>query len=216
LRPTAESFIARLLATVFLGGFLLLASFAQAAQRIPESNMDRLRTAADSAAVLCADRFHFNTDERIRWIEEKGADALSQFLLTRIAGRLAWNGIRVFSSGESGDGAASLTLSVGKASVSYVGAEEPGFSDGTAVRRIMEIKVTAGLARADTVSTDTLRVRLEDLVKRSELEMLERGSLLTGRPEKTRSGLGFRLIGPVLVVGSIGWMVYSFYSIRSH
>jgi hypothetical protein len=216
LLPPTESFIPHVAASACLVGILLLTAPAHAARRLPESNVDRLKTAADSAAVLCAERFHLRTDERIQWIEGQDADALSQFLLTRIAGRLAWNGIGLFSSRESNAGSASLVLTVGKASISYDAATASGFTGGSSVRRITEIEVAARLSRADSACIDTFRVRLDDFVKRSELETVERGSQLLGKPERPRSGLGFRMIGPVLVVGSIGWMVYSFYSIRSH
>jgi len=216
LRLPAESANPRTAASACLVWILLLIRQALAVQPAPESNVARLKAAADSAAVLCAGRFHFLPDERIRWIEGQDGDALSQFLLTRIAGRLAWNGIALSDSGESPTGASSLILTVGKASVSYDAATAPGFSGGSSIRRITEIEVAARLARADSASIDTIRVRLEDFLKRSELEAVERGNLAPGRPDRPGSGLLFRLIGPALIVGSIGWMVYSFYSIRSH
>jgi hypothetical protein len=183
--------------------------------RRPENNLERLLAAADSAAVLCAGNFGFLPGERIQWIEEKNTDELGRFLMTRFAAGLAWNGIRLCNPGKALPGTAGLFLAVGKASVRYETPAMPGSPGEAPILRIAEIELKARLERSDTVLVDTVSVRLDDRIARSDLETVERGSFSGMKTEKPESGSWFRMIVPALIVASVGWMVYSFYSIRS-
>jgi hypothetical protein len=188
---------------------------AAAHPRPVEDNLDRLLTAADSAAVLCGGTLRFLPEEKVLWMEERNGDALGRFLLTRVAAGLSWNGIRLSAAGKPQSGTSGLLLTLGKASVLYQNQAASGLPGDAPILRITEIEVTARLERADTVLTDTVAVRLEDRIAGSDLDFVERRGIPATRPDKPEGGSWFRMIVPALIVASVGWMVYSFYSIRS-
>ena len=195
-------------------GILLLAVPLHA-ERPARNNLDRMKQAADSTAVLCARRFHFRPGERIRWVDPEDADPLHQFILTRIAGALSWNGIQVTPSQDFQSREDRFILTVAKAGILYKRALSKGPDSKSSVERIAEVKVAGRFFQSDSVFVDTVSVRLEDRLRRSDLESVEQGGALLGRPERPRSGFLTRILEPMLLVASLGWMVYSFYSIRS-
>jgi hypothetical protein len=202
-------------ATAFFCLVCAILSTAPADARTPEDNLERLLSAADSAAVLFGKDFRFRPEERIQWMEERNADPLGRILMTRVVARLAWDGIRISNPEKAHPGAAGLLLTLGKASVRYETKSSSRVPEDSPILRVAEIEMTARLERADSVLVDTVAVRLEDRIAGSEVEAVERGGFPAVKPEKPEAGSWLGMIVPALIVASVGWMVYSFYSIRS-
>jgi hypothetical protein len=185
------------------------------AQGQPPNNADRMKRAIDSTAVLCANRFHLQQGERIDWIEQETANPVHQFVLARMAAVLASNGIPISLSPDPRSVRNRLSLTVVSAGISYRRAPSNASSDRTSIDRIAEVRVTGRMVRSDSTAFDSVSVRLEDRLRRSDLGSVERGGSPPEKPERPDPGFFGRVLQPTLIVASLGWMVYSFYSIRS-
>jgi hypothetical protein len=201
-------------ASAAIFGILFLAVPLFAEHRL-QGNLERVEQAADSAAVLCVARFHFNPGDRIQWIKSEDADPLHRLIVSRIAAALAWNGVRFTPPADPESPKGRFSLTVAGAGISYERAPSGGLESHSSVNRIAEVKVTGRFFESDSMRVDSVSVRLEDRLRRSDLDSVEAGGSLLGRPERPKPRFFARVLEPALIVASLGWMVYSFYSIRS-
>ncbi|MDM7926925.1 MAG: hypothetical protein QUS35_13035 [bacterium] len=196
------------------GFFPLAARTAAAAPASGRTNIDLLSAAADSAAGLFLRQAGLAAGDTLRlFTSGDEADARGQFVLSRWMLGLDRRDVRVV---RSQDPPRAFSVFVSAAAVRYDGTGGRGFLRSGSVRRTAVVALTWRRPSADgTVRVDTLASASGDVIPRSELESVEQGGLLIGRPQRPPPGLGFRALETAAAAAAVGWSVYAFFSIRS-
>lgn len=183
--------------------------------RMP-TNLERLASAADSAAALWKDRFGTGRRDTLYMrIPEHSDDGRSRFVLMQWMRGLEMRGI-VAVAAESSRLDGPWSVFVSGASVAYVLESPKRWFRNDRLKRTAEVELSLFERTAGgTMRPHRLRAVCVDTIPRSALDGVEQGGLLLGRPERPRSGFWVRILESAAVAAAVLWTVYSFYSIRS-
>jgi hypothetical protein len=181
------------------------------------TNVDRINSAADSAAQKCASQFHFQPGRKILLQKSEPSDALSQYVLSRLCLGFQQKGLSVYSESDSASCGDRLVLSIVKAAVEYKKMPKRGLWRESFIMRIVVLDLAARIrfGENDYVRVETIHIQCEDQIPRSALDFVEQSGTLLGKPARPEAGSLMRYFEPVVVLSAVGWLVYSFFSIRS-
>jgi hypothetical protein len=198
-------------------GCLLLAGVARPEAGIngPETNIDRLAVAADSASAAFCRRCGLDRGDTLRLsLRADSADSRGQFVMSRWILGLDRRAVRVI---RSNDPSSAWSVIPSEADVRYASGGRRGFFRSIFLRRTASVGLTWSRPVPDgEIRADTLSVACVDEIPRSGLESVERGGLLLGRPVRPDAGFRIRILETAVAAAVTGWTVYAFFSIRSH
>jgi hypothetical protein len=182
-----------------------------------ETNLDRMTLAADSAAHECMIRCRLQQGKSVLLSGSEPVSALSKCVLSRFCIIFQRNGLSVFLKPDSAFRGDRLTLSLSKAAVEYERVPDRKPLNRSDVMRIAFLELAARFQSSanDSIAADTLRVRFEDRIPKQALDFVERDSILLKKPARPKAGRVTRFLEPASALAAVGWLVYSFYSIRS-
>ena len=183
-----------------------------------QTNLDLLSSVVDSVAVEAVSRLGLDSGTRVSLIENESENDVSRFVLDRFTRFLMTKGVDVYTAVDTLKTDLKVSLIVIKASLEYERWHRKGFLAGGDIERKAEVGISLRAVNGQSgrvVWVGDIVKNAIDRVPFSQLDRIEQGGVVLGRPSRP-AGRGIRRwIEPVLVAATVGTAAYLFYVVRS-
>jgi len=196
---------------------LSMASWCFGQSNVP-TNLELFSSVVDSIAVEAVRRLGLESGTRISLIESESEYDASRFVRDRLTRVLVNDGVDVYTEVDTLKTDLKVSLIVTKASLEYENWQQKGFLSGGDIERKAEVGISLRAVegqRGRVVWVGDIVKDAMDRVPCSQLDRVEQGGVVLGRPNRP-AGRGIRRwIEPVLVAATVGTAAYLFYVVRS-
>ena len=182
------------------------------------TNLALFSSVVDSVAVEVVSRLGLDSGISVSLIENESEHAVSRFVLDRFTHGLMNNGLDIYTAVDTLKTDLKVSLIVIKASLEYENRQQKGFLSGGNIERKAEVGISLRAVEGQSgrvVWVGDIVKTARDSIPFSQLDRVEQGGVVLGRPNRP-AGRGIRRwIEPVLVAAAVGTAAYLFYVVRS-
>ena len=196
-----------------------VAVWCHAQSNVP-TNLDLLSSVVDSVAAEVVRRLGLDTGSKVSLIESESEREreVSRFILDRFSHVLMTNGVDVYTKVDTLETDFKVSLIVTNASLEYEKWHRKGFLSGGDIERKAQVGISLRAVNGQSGRVEwvgDIAKNIGDHVPFSQLDRVEQGGLVLGRPSRP-AGRGIRRwIEPVLVAATVATAAYLFYVVRS-
>jgi len=187
-------------------------------QSMVPTNLELFSSVVDSVTVESMSRLGLDSGTSVFLIENESKHAVSRFVLDRFTHGLMNNGVDVYTAVDTLKTDLMVSFIVTKASLEYENWQQKGFLSGGDIERKAEVGISLRAVEGQSgrvVWVGDIVKNARDSISFSQLDRVEQGGVVLGRPNRP-AGRGIkRWIEPVLVAATVGTAAYLFYVVRS-
>lgn len=182
------------------------------------TNLDLVSLAVEEVVDEGMRHLGLGAGQKIFLVRSEKENNLSRFVVNCFCEGLMKREMTVFSKAGPVEEGVILFLVVSKAAVRYKGISRKGFLGRGWILRDAEVALSLRAVNGQSqklVWVGELVGSKSDQVPVSELDFIEQGGLVLGRPHRPEDRGVRKWIEPLLAVGTVGLVAYLFYMVRS-